>query len=138
MESSTLFSCKGKKCFCSTQLLRFHYQNGNLITTQSGGCKRGFVLCLHVEKNSLLSFKVAPFGLNIMKYFSLRQRLHCRVEGLKLRPLERIFHLVSNPLFCCLSFHTWLLRVVPLFFWLFISEVCSYSLSLNLLEVKPV
>ena len=53
---------------------------------------RGFNLCLQVEKNSLLSLRVAPSGLNIIKYFSFRHRLHRLVEGLKLWLRVIIFH----------------------------------------------
>ena len=81
--SSTLFSCRGKNNFCCTYKKEFHNQNEN-FDTQSGGFRRGLVLCLQVEKNSLLSFSVDPSGLNIMKNFSLRHRLQRLVEGLKL------------------------------------------------------
>ena len=47
-----------------------------------GGQSNKPFLCLHDEKNSDLEFMVAPSGLNIMKYFSLRQSLHWLVIGL--------------------------------------------------------
>ena len=75
-------------------------------------CRRGLSLCLQVEKNSLLLFKVAPSGLNMMLNFSLKHRLQRLVEGLKLCALVIIFHVIVCGVLEFFSFHTWLLRLV--------------------------
>ena len=46
--------------------------------------KSCFLLCLHVANISLILFKLAPSGLNVMKYLSVKHSLHCLVEWLKL------------------------------------------------------
>ena len=46
--------------------------------------KRNFLLCLHAETNSFRLFKVAIFGLQIIKYFSHKHKLH-RFEAQLLR-----------------------------------------------------
>ena len=38
--------------------------------------KRNFLLCLHADTNSLRLFKVAILGLQIIKYFSHKHKLH--------------------------------------------------------------
>ena len=93
--------------------------------------KRGFNLCLQVAKNSLLSFRVAPSGRNIMKYFSLRQRLHCLLVGLKLWPLDKIFQDILWGILVFFNPHTWLPRVVLSLFWWLKSWLCSYILFLK-------
>ena len=49
----------------------------------SGGTNNSACLCLHAEKISVLEFKVASSGLKRMKNFSLVQRAHFPVTGLK-------------------------------------------------------
>ena len=47
--------------------------------------KRNFLLCLHADTNSLRLFKVAIFGLQIIKYFSHKHKLHlfeAQLQGL--------------------------------------------------------
>ena len=55
---------------------------------------RGFNLCLQTENSSLLLFKVAPSGLNIIKYFSFKHKLQLLVEGLNSGALAIIFQFI--------------------------------------------
>ena len=81
-----------------------------------GWHKRSFVLCLHEEKNSLRLLMVAPSGLNIMKYFSVRQSRHCLVTGLKLGAKASCLNLIEYLMFLSLSFHICLERHVAVLF----------------------
>ena len=110
-----------------------HYQIENQIFSN----KRVF-LCRQVENSSLLLFRDAPSGLKMMQNFSLRHRLHLFVAGLKLVLLDKIFQDTLCLIFCFFNFQTYLLRLVPFLFSLFISWVCSYNLSLKGLAVSPV
>ena len=48
-------------------------------------------LCLQVLYSSLLLFRVAPSGANMMRYFSFKQSWQIFVMGLKTLPLAKIF-----------------------------------------------
>ena len=74
---------------------------------------RGFSLCLHVEKISLLWLSVAPSGLNIMKNFSLRHRGQLLVVGLKGAHFDKIFHEILKGVLSFFSFQMYSLRPVP-------------------------
>ena len=50
------------------------------------------VLCLHVLKSSSLLLSVAPSGLNMIKYFSLKHIWQDLVVGLKPFPLAMMGH----------------------------------------------
>ena len=95
-------------------------------------------MCLQLEYNSLLLLRVAPFGSNAIKYFSLVQRAQIPDTGLKGLARSTISHLISKFMFLCSSSCVRLLRVV----WLACSllNVCLWPLhlSLNLLAVNPV
>ena len=48
-----------------------------------GGQSICFNLCQQAEKNSVLLFMLASLGWNMKKYFSVKQRQHIFVTGLK-------------------------------------------------------
>ena len=74
----------------------------------------------------------------MMQYFPFKHRLHDLVEGLKLWLLKSIFQSILYVMLSLLSFQIKLLSPVPSLFWLLKSWVCSYSLFLNFLAVRPV
>ena len=90
-----------------------------------------------LRKNSLLSFRVAPFGRNIIKCFSLRQRLHCLLVGLKLWPRDKIFQDILWKIWVFFNPHTWLLRVVPSLSW-WLKSWYSLLLKVRAVTVNPV
>ena len=97
------------------------------------------LLCVQVLKISLLLFRVAPSVLYKIKCFSFRQIRHFLVDGLNFVPLALIFQLTSwlTPL----SFKFQMLNAreeFVRFMDFFMSVLCSYSRSLNLLAVTPV
>ena len=55
---------------------------GVAFFTGEGGHKNILFLCLNAEKNSVPALMLIPSGLNIIKYFLLRQRRHIPATGL--------------------------------------------------------
>ena len=62
---------------------RGDYGLGLAFLAGAGVQRSILVLCLQAAKNSDLVLILAPSGLNMMKYFSLRQSRHIPVAGLK-------------------------------------------------------
>ena len=56
---------------------------------------RCLLLCRQLLRSSLLQFKEAMCGLQIMKYFSVRQRLHLLLDVEYGLLWARIFHLME-------------------------------------------
>ena len=81
-------------------------------------------LCLHVENNSDLLFKLAPEGWKIIWYFSFKHSMHFLVMGLNSLPFSIMLQEVLKFSFFSLSFHMWADKVVA----------CSFSLFLKLAE----
>ena len=77
---------------------------GQLVFFLWGWHKRSLVLCLQEEKNSSLWLIVAPSGLNIMKYFSVRHNRHVLVTGLKLGAFASCLNLIEYLIFFILQF----------------------------------
>ena len=100
---------------------------------------RILALCLQAENSSLLLLRVAPSGLNIIRYFSSRQSLQALEEGSYPRPLSRILQLIVCGVFVFLRLQMCWLNVVA-FCWsmCFKFEVCPVCLFLNVPAVRPV
>ena len=94
-------------------------------------------LCLHVLYNSVLLFRVAPAGENMIRYFSFKQSWQTFVTGLKTMPLANSFHVILYGEFSRLSFQTYLLSVVAVSFILK-SDMCLLKRFLNVPPVSPV
>ena len=69
-------------------------------------------MCLQDDQNSLLLLIVAPSGLYIMKYFSVRQSRHMLDTGLKLEAFANCLNLIEYCIFLSLSFQICLDRHV--------------------------
>ena len=61
-------------------------------------------MCLQDDQNSLLLFIVAPSGLYMMKYFSVRQSRHMLDTELKLEDFANCLNLIEYFIFLSLSF----------------------------------
>ena len=94
-------------------------------------------LCLQVLYNSVLLFRVAPSGENIMRYFSFKQSWQTFVTGLKTLPLANCFHVILYAEFSRLSFQTYLLNIVAVS-EILKSDMCLLYRFLNVPPVSPV
>ena len=95
-------------------------------------------MCLQLLKNSDLALRVAPAGLNIIKYFSLRHSRHWPVDGLYPLLLAITSHLTVWAMLLFFKSQTWVLKVVPFEPSCLKFEICPAYLDLKLFSVSPV
>ena len=135
-EITILRDCFSLECLSLNLLLV--YLNENIIPLQVFTNKSSS-LCLHTEKSSDLWFKVAPFGLNSIWYFSFKHSVHFLVVGSNFLPFSIILHFTSKFVPASFSFHIWDESVVSCSFFLCLKlDWWLLYLCLKLFLVNPV
>ena len=120
---------------------RGDYGFGLAFLAGAGVQRSILVLCLQAAKNSDLQLILAPSSLNIMNYFSLRQRRHISVTGLKGLACTSCLNLREYWIFWSFSIHICFDKhVAVLLNWVSVLKFCLWLayLSFQLGWLSPV
>ena len=89
------------------------------------------LLWLQDPNSSSLLFRLAPPGMNMMSYASVRHSLHILDVGLYEGALVIISQLISCWIFLAFRLQTWLASFDAVFLFSLMSELCLLYLVLN-------
>ena len=96
------------------------------------------LLCLQLAQISLLLFKLAISGWKRIQNFSLMQSWHFPLTGEYGLARSTIFHVTECSIFRVFKSQIWVLREVWFASGSLNEFLCTPSLALNVVEVKPM
>ena len=99
--------------------------------------RRNALACLLEDTSLLRLLRLAMVGLQIMKYFSHRDKLHLLEALLQGLACFKILHFMLKLTLSSFNFHTCLLNSVQCFLLGFLKEVILLNLVLKVLAVSP-